>query len=86
MKKESMTLKLLCANCLKHLKMLNKRRRDIMMAKVYFNRLIIGTITFDAIPEKYQEKVKGYGIEYVKKGKLSVEEYEMLYKEEYQEA
>ena len=53
------------------------------MAKVYFNRLIIGTITFDAIPEKYQEKVKGYGIEYVKKEKLSVEEYEMLYKEEY---
>lgn len=53
------------------------------MAKVYFNRLIIGTITFDAIPEKYQEKVKGYGIEYTKKGKLPVEEYEMLYKEEY---
>ena len=78
-----MTLKLLCANCLKHLEILNKKRRDIMMAKVYFNRLIIGTITFDAIPEKYQEKVKGYGIEYVKKRKLSVEEYEMLYKEEY---
>ena len=54
-----------------------------MMAKVFFNRLIIGTITFDAIPEKFQEKAKGYGIEYVKKGKLSVEEYEMLYKEEY---
>nr|DAG58429.1 MAG TPA: hypothetical protein [Caudoviricetes sp.] len=54
-----------------------------MMAKVYFNRMIIGTITFDAIPEKYQGKVKGYGIEYVKKGKLPVEEYEMLYKEEY---
>lgn len=53
------------------------------MAKVFFNRLIIGTITFDAIPEKYQEKVKGYGIEYVKKEKLSVEEYEMLYKEKY---
>ena len=78
-----MTLKLLCANCLKHLEILNKKRKDIMMAKVYFNRLIIGTITFDAIPEKYQEKVKGYGIEYVKKRKLSVEEYEMLYKEEY---
>ena len=74
-----MTLKLLYANCLKHLEILNKKRRDIMMAKVYFNRLI----TFDAIPEKYQEKVIGYGIEYVKKGKLSVEEYEMLYKEEY---
>lgn len=53
------------------------------MAKVYFNRLTIGTITYDAILEKYQEKVKEYGIEYVKKGKLSVEEYEMLYKEEY---
>lgn len=62
---------------------MNKKRRDIMMAKVFFNRLIIGTITFDAIPEKFQEKVKGYGIEYVKKRKLSVEEYEMLYKEEY---
>lgn len=53
------------------------------MAKVYFNRLIVGTITFDAIPEKYQEKVRKYGVEYAKKGKLSVEEYEMLYKEEY---
>ena len=80
-----MTLKLLYANCLRHLETLNKKRRDKMMAKVYFNRLIVGTITYDAIPEKYQEKVKGYGIEYVKKRKLSVEEYEMLYKEEYPE-
>ena len=56
-----------------------------MMAKVYFNRLMVGTITFDAIPEKYQDKVRGYGIEYVKKGKLPAEEYEMLYKEEYPE-
>lgn len=39
-------------------------------------------LTFDAIPEKYQEKVKGYSIEYVKKGKNFAEEYEMLYKEE----
>lgn len=54
-----------------------------MMAKVYFNRLIVGTITYDAIPEKYQDKAREYGIEYVKKGKLPVEEYEMLYKEEY---
>lgn len=55
------------------------------MAKVYFNRLIVGTITFDAVSEKYQDKVREYGREYVKKGKLSVEEYEMLYKEEYPE-
>lgn len=55
------------------------------MAKVYFNRLMVGTITFNAIREKYQDKVREYGIEYVKKGKLPIEEYEMLYKEEYQE-
>ena len=57
-----------------------------MMAKIYFNRLLVGSITYDAIPEKYQEQVKQYGIEYVKEGKLSVEEYEMLFKEEYTEA
>ena len=85
MKNVSMTLRLLSANCLKHLEMLNKKRRNKMMAKVYFNRLIVGTITYDAIPEKYQDKVREYGIEYVKKGKLPVEEYEMLYKEEYPE-
>lgn len=85
MKNVSMTLRLLFANCLKHLEMLNKKRRNKMMAKVFFNRLIVGTITYDAIPEKYQDKVREYGIEYVKKGKLPVEEYEMLYKEEYPE-
>lgn len=53
------------------------------MAKIYFNRLIVGTITFDAIPERYQEMVRSYGIQWVEKGKMSVEEYEMLYKEEY---
>ena len=78
-----MILKLLYVNCVRHLEPLNEQRRKIMMAKVYFNRLIVGTITYDAIPEKYQNKVREYGIEYVKKGKLPVEEYEMLYKEEY---
>ncbi len=57
-----------------------------MMAKIYFNRLVLGTITFDAIPEKYQDKVREYGIEWVKNGRMTVEEYEMLYKEEYPEA
>ncbi|MBR3585837.1 MAG: hypothetical protein IKO00_07455 [Oscillospiraceae bacterium] len=55
------------------------------MAKIYFNRLVLGTITFDAIPEKYQDKVREYGIEWVKNGRMTVEEYEMLYKEEYPE-
>ena len=53
------------------------------MAKIYFNRLLVGTITFDAIPEKYQNAVRGYGIQWVQAGKLTVEEYEMLFKEAY---
>ena len=57
-----------------------------MMAKIYFNRMLVGTITFDAINPKYQNEVREYGIEYVKAGKLSKEDYEMLYKEEYPEA
>ena len=57
--------------------------RYTMMAKIYFNRLVIGTITFDAIPAKYQDKVREYGVEWVKVGRMTVEEYEMLYKEEF---
>ena len=56
------------------------------MAKIYFNRMLVGTIIFDAINSKYKNEVREYGIEYVKAGKLSKEEYEMLYKEEYPEA
>lgn len=64
-----------------------------MMWKIYFNRLLIGTITYDAIPDKidkktgktYKELVKNEGIEWVKSGRLSVEEFEMLFKEEYSE-
>lgn len=55
------------------------------MAKIYFNRLIVGTITFDAIPKKYQSDVKAYGREWVAEGRMSAEEYEMLFKEEYSE-
>ncbi len=53
------------------------------MSKIYFNRLVIGTIVFDAIPAKYQDAVKAYGREWVESERLSVEEYELLYKEEY---
>ena len=55
-----------------------------MMAKIYFNRLFLGTITFDAIPDSQKQKVREYGKEYVEKGKMTVEEYEMLYKEPYE--
>lgn len=61
------------------------RKDDEMMAKIYFNRMLVGTITFDAIKPKYQNEVREYGIEYVKAGKMSKEEYEMLYKEDYPE-
>lgn len=60
-------------------------RSKKMMAKIFFNRLLVGTITFDAVPEKYQEAVRQYGIQWVQAGKLSIEEYEMLYKEPYPE-
>ena len=66
------------------LKIIYERSRT-MMAKIYFNRLVIGTITFDAVPEKYQAAVRGYGIQWVRDGRLTVEEYEMLYKEPYPE-
>ena len=56
------------------------------MAKIYFNRMLVGTIIFDAINPKYQHEVKECGIEYVKAGKMSKEDYEMLYKEECPEA
>jgi len=56
-----------------------------MMAKIYFNRLVIGTITFDAVPEKYQAAVRNYGVQWVQQGRMTVEEFEMLYKEEYPE-
>ena len=66
--------------------LMNKIRKDArLMAKVYFNRLVLGTITYDAIPTKYQAQVKAYGIQWVKDGRMSVEEYEMLFKEEYPE-
>ena len=55
------------------------------MAKIYFNRLLVGTITFDAIPCNLQPRVKEHGIEYVKAGKMTVEEYEMLFKETFPE-
>lgn len=53
------------------------------MAKVYYNRLLLGTITFDAINPKYQDAVKELGLADVAKGKLTIEEFEMLFKEEY---
>lgn len=54
------------------------------MAKVYYNRLLLGTITFDAIQPKYQDAVRELGRADVAKGKLLVEEYEQLFKEPYE--
>lgn len=57
-----------------------------MMAKIYYNRLLVGTITFDAIPERYQAQVIAYGKADVVKGKLTEEQFEMLFKIPYDEA
>ena len=82
-----MILRLLFANLLTVLVNYDLLRKDYeIMAKIYFNRMLVGTIIFDAINPKYQNEVREYGIEYVKVGKLSKEDYEMLYKEEYPEA
>lgn len=54
-----------------------------MMAKIYFNRLILGTIVYESVPQKYQEPVKAYGVEWVKAGRMSVDEYEQMFHEEY---
>ena len=82
-----MILRLLFANLLTVLVNYDLLRKDYeIMAKIYFNRMLVGTIIFDAINPKYQNEVRDYGIEYVKAGKLSKEDYEMLYKEEYPEA
>lgn len=53
------------------------------IARSFYNRLLIGTITFDAIRPEYQNLVRDMGKEDVKSGKLLVVEYEMLYKEPY---
>lgn len=57
-----------------------------MMAKIYFNRLLLGTITFDAIPARYIEQVRAILVEWVEAGKLTIEEYEMFTKEPYPNA
>ncbi len=59
------------------------RKDEKMMAKIWFNRLLVGSATWDSVPLKYADAVRGYGIEYVKQGKMSVEEYEMIFKEDY---
>lgn len=58
-------------------------RSEEMMAKIYFNRLYCGTITFDAIDPRYQEDVRRIGIQWVRIGRLTVEHYEMMFKEPY---
>lgn len=55
------------------------------MAKIYYNRLLIGTITFDAIPARYQNSVKDLAKADVEKGKLSVIEYELMFHEPFGE-
>lgn len=79
-----MIWKMLYVSFLNHLYK-QARKDEEMMAKIYYNRMLLGTITFDAVPEKLQAQVNEYGVADVKKGKLPVEEYEMLFKETFPE-
>lgn len=54
------------------------------MAKIYYNRLFVGTITYDAIPESKQDEVRELGKADVRNGKLTAEQFEMLFKFPYE--
>lgn len=79
-----MILKWLYVNCMTAWFNYKIRKDDEMMAKVYFNRLILGTIVYESVPARYQESVKAYGVEWVKAGRMSVDEYEQMFHEEYE--
>lgn len=56
------------------------------MEHIWYNRLLVGTATFSAIPDDerhYREKVKALGIADVKRGAMPIDQYEMIFKEEY---
>lgn len=55
-----------------------------MMAKIYYNRLFVGTITYDAIPAIMQPQVLALGKADVASGKLTEEQFEMLFKIPYE--
>lgn len=49
------------------------------MAKIYFNRLISGTILFENIPAKYKDAVYSYGQEWLDAGKITEERFRELF-------
>lgn len=56
------------------------------MAEVYYQRLLMGKITFDKIPSRYKDTVKSYGKRDVQNGVITKELYEELFNEPYEEA
>lgn len=54
-----------------------------MMVRAYYNRLLLGTITYEAIPTRYQKQVKELAIADVESGKMSYISYEQMFHEEY---
>lgn len=50
------------------------------MAKIYFNRVVLGSITFDKVPAKYQDAVMEIAKEYVAAGKMTEKEFNRLFK------
>lgn len=53
------------------------------MAKIYYTRMLTGTITFAQVPARYKSQVKALGIADVESGKMPVYQYIELFGSEY---
>lgn len=51
------------------------------MAKIFFNRLILGSITYADIPYRYQAQVLAIGREWLNSGRMSKEQFDHLFNE-----
>lgn len=54
----------------------------MVFAKIFYNRLLMESISYNEIDEKYQEKVKALGVIGVGDGKITPARYEELFGEE----
>lgn len=55
------------------------------MAKIWYNRLLVGSAVFNSVPEKYREAVLQFGRDDVRAGKMTEEEFELIFKIPFEE-
>ena len=74
-----MILRLLYARLLSL--MAERARKDSeLMAKIWYNRLLVGSAVFNAVPDKYRDACIQFGRDDVAAGKMTEEEFEMIFK------